>query len=146
MLVNDWLGARTEATHDAREWLREVLDSGLGGDIIAIEQVRSYGMAVGAEVFDTIHECGRLHEIAERAGARVELVPRIDVKMHLCHNSRAKDANIRAALIDRYGGSRAAAIGRKKTPGPLYGVKGHEWAALAIACYVRDTCAAAVSA
>jgi len=35
-------------------------------------------------------------------------------------------------LIDRYGTTRAAAVGNKKTPGPLYGISGHKWAALAV--------------
>jgi hypothetical protein len=46
---------------------------------------------------------------------------------------QAKDANIRQALIDRFGGSKEAAIGTIKRQGPLYGVKGHEFAALAVA-------------
>jgi hypothetical protein len=45
---------------------------------------------------------------------------------------KAKDANIRQALIDIYGGNDKA-IGNKKTPGPLYGIKGDLWAALAVA-------------
>jgi len=32
-----------------------------------------------------------------------------------------------------YGGTRDAAVGTKKTPGPLYGVSGHAWQALAVA-------------
>jgi hypothetical protein len=43
---------------------------------------------------------------------------------------RAKDANIRQALIDKLG-----AVGTKKAPGPLYGISGHLWAALAVADY-----------
>jgi len=53
------------------------------------------------------------------------------VKMHLCGQARAKDANIRQALIDRFGG--AAAIGRKAAPGPLYGISGDVWQALGLA-------------
>lgn len=36
------------------------------------------------------------------------------------------------ALIDRFGG-KDAAIGRKATPGPLYGITKDLWSALAIA-------------
>lgn len=75
-----------------------------------IEQVCSYGMAVGAEVFETVFWSGRF---AQAFGAkRVDRLPRLKVKMHLCHDSRAKDANIRQALIDRFG-----APGTKKDPG-----------------------------
>ncbi|HET6477318.1 MAG TPA: hypothetical protein VFH93_14740 [Thermoleophilia bacterium] len=42
-----------------------------------------------------------------------------------------KDANIRQALLDRFGGP--AAVGRKAAPGPLYGIARDVWSALAIA-------------
>lgn len=56
------------------------------------------------------------------------MMPRIEVKKHLCHNGAAKDSNIRQALIDRFGPP-----GVKKEPGILYGVKKDIWAAMAIA-------------
>ncbi len=59
------------------------------------------------------------------------MLPRRAVKLALCGDSRAKDANIRQALIDRFGGS--AAVGRKAAPGPLYGISRDVWSALAIA-------------
>ena len=66
----------------------------------------------------------------------VVLLPRQTVKATLCHDTRAKDANVRQALLDRFGGS--AAIGRKATPGPLYGVSRDVWSALALAvCYAE---------
>lgn len=43
-------------------------------------------------------------------------IPRLKVKVHLCHDSRAKDANIRQAILDRFGG-KAVAIGSKRQPG-----------------------------
>jgi hypothetical protein len=92
---------------------------------IAIEMIASYGMAVGADVFQTCVEIGRFVEVAE---GNVSLVFRRDVKMHLCGSARAKDANIRQAMLDRLG-----PVGTKKAPGPLYGVKSHIWAALAVA-------------
>lgn len=96
---------------------------------IAIEGIQSFGMAVGAEVFQTCIWIGRYWEAAQ---APVELVYRRDVKLTLCGNARAKDPNIRQAILDRYGGKEAA-IGRKATPGPLYGVTSHCWSALAVA-------------
>jgi hypothetical protein len=97
----------------------------------AIEMVACYGMAVGKEVFETARWVGRFQEIVERPPTKVTLIYRHDVKMILCGNMRAKDANIRQAIIDKFGGS--TAIGKKKTPGPLYGVSGDVWAALAVA-------------
>jgi len=91
-----------------------------------IEQVASYGMPVGAEVFETVYWSGRFAEAF--CAERVDRMPRLKVKMHLCHDSRAKDANIRQALTDRLG-----TRGTKKLPGPLYGVKADIWSALALA-------------
>lgn len=107
------------------------------GTPIAIEMIASYGMAVGKEVFETCVWIGRF---MEAAGAdRVRLVYRKDVKLHLCGSPRAKDANIRQALIDKFGGSKEAAIGKKAKPGPLFGVTSHAWAALAVAVTALET-------
>lgn len=102
----------------------------------AIEMIASYGMAVGREVFETCLWVGRFLEAAGEH--RVRLVYRQEVKMHLCKSPRAKDANIRQALIDLYGG-KAEAIGTVKKQGPLYGVKSHAWAALAVAVTAANT-------
>jgi hypothetical protein len=104
--------------------------------VVAVEMVASYGMAVGAEVFETCVWIGRFVERCDDPDT-VKRVYRRDVKLHLCGSARAKDANIRQALIDRWGG-KAAAIGTSKQRGPLYGVKSHAWAALAVAVTVAD--------
>lgn len=104
---------------------------------VAIEMVASYGMPVGAEVFETCLWIGRFVERCDEPDT-VKLIYRRDVKLHLCGNARAKDANIRQALIDRWGG-KAAAVGTSKRPGPLYGVKTHAWAALAVAVTLADS-------
>ena len=113
----------------ANEVLAKALRSGGLPDIVVIEKIESYGMAVGAEVFDTVWWAGRFAEAASRVA--VVMLPRRAVKLALCGDSRAKDANIRQALLDRFGGS--AAIGRKAAPGPLYGIARDVWSALAIA-------------
>lgn len=98
---------------------------------IAIEMVACYGMPVGREVFETCLWIGRFIECARPVS--VNLVYRKDVKLHLCGTARAKDGNIRAALIDKHG-----APGTKKAPGKTYGISGHLWAALAVADYAAD--------
>jgi hypothetical protein len=40
---------------------------------------------------------------------------------------------VRASLIDRFGPYKEKAIGKKATPGPLFGIHADEWSALAIA-------------
>lgn len=97
---------------------------------LAIEGIQSYGMAVGAEVFQTCIWIGRYIEAATFPST---LVYRSQVKFHLCHNARAKDTNIRQALLDRFGPTKERAIGNKAAPGPLYGIKSHCWSALAVA-------------
>lgn len=101
-------------------------------DVLAVEMIASYGMAVGREVFETCRWIGRFQQVW-RAPADVLFVYRNEVKLHLCHSARAKDANIRQALIDRLG-----APGTKKNPGPTYAVSGHVWAALAVAVTAHD--------
>jgi hypothetical protein len=113
----------------ANEVLVRALRSGGLPDVVVIEKIESYGMAVGAEVFDTVFWAGRFAEAAARVP--VVMLPRRAVKLALCGDSRAKDANIRQALIDRFGGP--AAVGRKAEPGPLYGISRDVWSALAIA-------------
>ena len=110
---------------DAREWLYNHTTS---ADEVVIEMVASYGMPVGAEVFDTVFWIGRFYESLRARGVGVHRMFRRDVKLHICHVSRAKDANIRQALIDRFGG-----VGVKKAPGWFYGFKADIWAAYALA-------------
>jgi hypothetical protein len=102
---------------------------------LVIEKVESYGMPVGRDVFETCFWIGRFD--AERWAY---LMPRKEVKMHLCGTMKAKDSNIRQALIDRYGGAggRRKAVGLKAAPGPLYGVKKDIWSALALAVTYHD--------
>ena len=95
-----------------------------------VEMVASYGMPVGRTVFETCVWIGRF------IGAYIgdwEYVYRKDVKMHLCNSVKAKDGNIRQAIMDLYGSERSVAIGTKNSPGPLYGVSKDVWAALGVA-------------
>ena len=101
------------------------------GTILVIEQISMGGMIAGAEIFETCFWSGRF---AERWSPRQwDRIKRKDVKLHLCGQVRATDANVRMALIDRFGPDKDRAIGRTHAPGPLYGVKSHCWAALAVA-------------
>lgn len=99
-------------------------------DELVVEMIASYGMPVGREVFETCVWIGRFTE-AWRSPDAVRLVYRKDVKLHLCGTTKAKDPNVWQALLDRFGG--VDAVGRKAAPGPLYGVKSHARAALAVA-------------
>ena len=117
----------------------EMVTADFHGEALAIEMVASYGMAVGASVFETCVWAGRFIERWESGHEGQEAIPvyRREVKLHICGSARAKDANIRQALIDRYGGKEKA-IGKKATPGPLYGMSGDCWSALAVAITVAE--------
>ena len=104
---------------------------------LAIEQIQSYGMAVGKTIFETCVWSGRFieaHNIMNEHDNKFIQIPRKDVKLHLCGSVRAKDTNIRQALIDRFGPP-----GTKKEPGLTYGFKRDIWAALAVGVTYYDT-------
>lgn len=94
---------------------------------LVIEEIASYGMPVGREVFQTVRWSGRFEE-AWGLKNQFHYLPRLKVKQHLCHDSRAKDANIRQALVDRFGKP-----GTKKQPGTTYGLRKDIWSAFAVA-------------
>lgn len=101
---------------------------------VAIEMVASYGMAVGASVFDTCVWVGRFTQAVDQyMKVTPTYVYRKDEKMTLCHSMKAKDANIRQALIDRFG-----VVGTKKNPGFFYGFAKDMWAAFAVAVTYHD--------
>ena len=105
-------------------------------DTVVIEQIKSYGMSVGESIFRTCYESGRMIEAAQSSEKAVYMLPRAKVKIHVCGSMRAKDGNIRQAIIDRYpatGGGKLPQIGIKSAPGPLFGVSKDVWAALAVA-------------
>jgi len=106
-------------------------------DLMAYEMVSCFGMPVGAEVFDTCVWIGRF---IERFMAESKPVFRRDVKHHLCNSAKAKDGNIRQAIIDKYppiGGGKTPQIGTKAQPGPLFGITSHVWPAIGVGLTVQ---------
>lgn len=102
--------------------------------ILVIEQIASFGMAVGASVFETVFWSGMFAEAWDSQAGKWDRIKRHEVKMHLCGSMRAKDANIRQALIDKLGEP-----GTKKNPGKTYGISKDLWSALAIAVTYAET-------
>lgn len=117
---------------DPNEQLRNYFPA-LDVDRVVIEMVACYGMAVGKTIFDTVLWIGRFYEAFVREGHKPVLVYRLDVKLHHCHTVKAKDSNIRQALIDRFGKP-----GVKSDPGLTYGLKKDLWQAFALAVYAYD--------
>lgn len=101
---------------------------------VCIEMVASYGMPVGAEVFDTCVWIGRFIEIFDQIHSiTADYIFRKEEKMNLCGNTRATDATIRKALVDRFArGASNYGKGTKKAPGWFYGFSADCWAAYAV--------------
>ncbi len=95
---------------------------------LAIEMIASYGMPVGASVFETCVWIGRF---VEAWGGDFQYVTRRAVKLHLCNSAKAKDSNVSQALRDRFGWTRSEA--RK------LGLKADVWQALGVAVCWYDT-------
>jgi hypothetical protein len=92
--------------------------------VIAVEMIECFGMPVGKEIFKTVLNIGEIRYAVRPC----RLIPRRDVKLFLCNSMRAKDGNVRQALIDLLGPK-----GTKAKPGPTFGLSAHTWSALAIA-------------
>ncbi len=113
---------------------------------IAIENIRSYGMAVGKEVFDTCIWIGRYwqfvrdyqyyHHIEK---IKMMFVYRSEEKQVICHSPKANDATIRQALIDRFApGVPNYGKGTKAEPGFFRGFRADIWSAMAILTTYHD--------
>lgn len=112
-------------------------------DGAAIEMIASYGMPVGADVFETCVWIGRFLEsirLTRDSPPQPVLIYRRDIKLHHCHSSKAKDANITQALIDRFApGQPNRGKGTKTTPGWFHGFHTDIWQSYALAVYLADT-------
>lgn len=129
----------------SNECVRQAIYDGFVCAKCVIERIASYGKPVGEEVFGTVLWAGRFAEAWDRRYGRRELgtlahlICRRTVKMHLCGSNNAKDAHVRQRLIDLFGPGKDKAIGKKKTPGPLWGIRADEWQALALAVTFAET-------
>jgi len=111
---------------------------GYSNATVAIERVQSYGIA-GASLLQTAEVCGRLQQCAEDSGHMTLLFYRREVLRALDVTGKgSRDAVVRQRLLEIWGGDPKALKGTKRDPGPLYGVAGHAWQALAVAVVARE--------
>lgn len=104
-------------------------------ECIVVEKVASYGMAVGQTVFDTCEWYGRFIQkyCDTHDNFKINYIYRKEVKINLCNSVKAKDSNIRQALIDRFG-----QVGTKKDKGFFYGFKADIWSGYAVGITYLD--------
>lgn len=108
-------------------------------DHVVVEMIASYGMAVGAEVFETCVMIGKIERTAEQKEIEHSRVFRSEEKLCICKNSRAKDSNIRAGLIERFAKfDKKRGTGTKTAPDHFYGVSKDMWAAFAVGVVYLD--------
>jgi len=110
--------------------------SAVGVKTLVIEIVKSYGNVMGDSVLQTVEWIGRFQE-AFGPGKIVRL-SRKEIVTNICGHARAKDKNVRQAVIDRFGGKEKA-LGSKKNPGSIYGAKKDIFSALAVGLTYFDS-------
>lgn len=111
------------------------------GDRAAVEMLQSYGYLIGKDVLETAVWIGRFSERLDRKLLHpAEMVFRMEEKMHITGDSRAGDANIRRALIDRFcSHDFRTGRGTKAKPDFFHGFAGDVWAAYAVALTYIET-------
>lgn len=113
----------------------ELIEIVRNGDyqVCAYEQFKSYGMAIGDSTINSIQWNGRFIQLIDDRGIEYHPIMRVEEKVAICGTTKAKDSNIRQALIDRFG-----EVGTKKNQGWFYGFKKDIWSAYAIAVTYLD--------
>lgn len=109
-----------------------------GCDLAVIERptvMGALGPGIIGHLLDTAWTAGELSVVLGMEGPPVQTMTRREVLRYLgvLSGKGSADSRVRAACIEDHqtpGGS--PAIGRKASPGPLYGVSSHAWQALGL--------------
>ena len=121
------------AGHEPNEFVISLLECGGLGDKVIMECFAAQGMPLGESSIETVRWEGRF---MERARTEVCRISRREIKLLICNSSRAKDSNVRQALVDLYAyGYSNHGYGTVKEPSPLRCLKGtgsHGFSALAV--------------
>lgn len=110
-------------------------------DAACIEMMQSYGNLIGKDVLETAVWIGRFYEtLVRRVTDPPTMIFRMEEKMHICRNSRAGDAEIRRALIDRFcDHDFRTGRGTKAAPDFFHGFKADIWSAYAVGLTFTET-------
>lgn len=110
-------------------------------DRAAVEMLQSYGNLIGRDVLETAVWIGRFAERLDRKLYQpAAMVFRMEEKMHICQSSKAGDAEIRRALIDRFcTHDFRTGRGTKAAPDFFQGFKADIWAAYAVGLTYIET-------
>ena len=103
------------------------------------EKFECYGMPIGQSTINAIEWNGRFKQLAISQYIEVDSISRKEEKLNLCNSLKAKDSNIRLALIDRFAKHDLKnGKGTKKNPDTFYGFAKDMWSAFAIAATYLD--------
>jgi hypothetical protein len=122
----------------SNDWMADILHDNTFDEVV-IEMIASFGMAVGAEVFETCVQIGRFMQIASERKITCYRITRHEIKQAICHSVKANDATIKQALVDRFAYNVPNhGKGSKKERGWFYGFSADVWAAYALAIVHQD--------
>lgn len=102
---------------------------------VVVEIVKSYGMPAGDSLFRTMWWVGRFAASCDHMNYYYYEVTRKAVVSHICHSARAKDSNVRQALIDKY---EPDLLPKHRPRKFLKGVSKDMWSALAVAVFFKE--------
>lgn len=106
---------------------------------LVYEAFASYGMAIGQSTIKSIEWNGRFIQCALDREIPVFPIFRKDEKINICGTMKAKDANIRQALIDRFAKHDFKnGKGTKNEPDWFFGFRADSWSAFAIGTTYLD--------
>lgn len=133
VVIDSWTYRPVEFGKIPNEQVERYLSAADPWGAAVVEMVASYGMPVGATVFETCVAIGRFEKILDLRGIRHERLFRREVKRHVCGVVSAKDSNVKAAMIERFAPTTPnGGKGYKKAPGWFYGFKADVWQAYAL--------------
>ena len=99
--------------------------------VVAIERWQAGCSSVAQSSIVTIEWAAVLAHVAREAGHDVRWLYRRQVLTELdATGPGSRDALVRARLLEMHGGP--GAVGTKRAPGPLYGMRAHCWPALGV--------------